>query len=67
MQTISFYSKICVFVTHHVAYVCGGRSAVETPLLHAPGVRMTVVELTPSNEQKHHLALHTFAEIGFMP
>ena len=51
VQTISFY--ICVFVTHDVddvCHVCGPGSAVETPLPHAPGVRMTVVELTPSNE-----------------
>ena len=50
VQTISFYSKICVFVIHDVAYVCGPGSPVETPLPHAPGVRMTVVELTPSND-----------------
>ena len=55
VQTISFYSKICVLGIHdvddvyHVYDVCGPGSAVETPLPHAPGVRMTVVELTPSN------------------
>ena len=49
VRTISFYNKICVLVTHDIADFCGGRSAVETPLPHAPGVRMTVVELTPSN------------------
>ena len=49
VQTISFYKKICVFVIHDVADVCGPGSPVETPLPHAPGVRMTVVELTPSN------------------
>ena len=31
------------------ARFCGHGSPVETPLPHAPGVRMTVVELTPSN------------------
>ena len=55
VQTISFYSKICVFGIHDVddvddvCHLCGPGSAVETPLPHAPGVRMTVVELTPSN------------------
>ena len=55
MQTTSFHSKICVFGIHDVddvddvCHVCGPGSAVETPLPHAPGVRMTVVELTPSN------------------
>ena len=42
--------QICVFVIHHGAYICGGSSAAETPLPHAPGVRMMVVELTPSND-----------------
>ena len=53
VQTISFYSKICVFWIHDVddvCDVCGPGSAVETTLPHAPGVRMTVVELTPSND-----------------
>ena len=54
VQTISFYSKICVLGIHdvcHVCDVCGPGSAVETPLPHAPGVRMTVVELIPSNDK----------------
>ena len=39
------------YVAHfaRVARFCGHGSPVETPLPHAPGVRMTVVELTPSN------------------
>ena len=55
VQNIGFYSKNCVLGIHdvdhvyHVYHVCGPGSAVETPLPHAPGVRMTVVELTPSN------------------
>ena len=51
MQTITFYSKIYVLGIHDGPYGFGPGSAVETPLPHSPGVRMTVVDLTPSNER----------------
>ena len=50
-----FYTNICVEVTQEANDGNNGIGPgipVETPLPHPPGVRMTVVELTPSNDHE---------------
>ena len=53
------FTARCAFLELHTLHTFHtfvvAESAVETPLSHAPGVRMTVVELTPSNYEKSDL------------